>query len=674
VNSMERFLVAPGLQRCVTVCKAIVITPFLFWSANGNAADGDWLTLYPTEVEALISIDRIDRQNSGDNSYHSLDYEREFGVSLSQEGYVSDPDLAWFQLNVEPSITREDTETNSITTEEDGDELDYLLQISLLQETTVPVGFDVEVQNSTNLVTGSLGSRYDNVINSKQASVDWKTKVFPMSLTYREELLEQDFRSSLSSQISSRDEDLQSWVIQGGSSKLDLRLEQKTLDDRVVTRDNDFELSQGHINHWLPWGRKSELRSRLNYSDNTGYNPYKRLSLDETARIQHTDNTFSRTSYRYYSLTQNIETVKQLGKFELHHNLYNNLTTIASVEVDSTHSESLDEKNQLTDLRSQYHKQDLFGANVNAGLGISYELTDRDSNVGLVDVVDESYVVPLGGEVTLNTRFILTSSIIVTNADSTLVYGEGLDYNVIDLVNDLTEIQIIPGGQINEGETIRVTYQADSLPSQEFSTTQARYNFGIDLGWIQFSHSDSKSNDSLISGADESFLNDSRITSTGIEFRWNLINYDIFLGAERRFILSGGFESTIYTYRQTFSWIYSSDARWNLHTIESFTQQDDRERDLYSLDLSLDWRPLPSLSIRPTLGFWKRQSTEVASGSGNSDDEFMTAGFTLHWNYRQVVMNFSYFRNQRTTLTDPTATESQLDEDRVMFKLVRRFL
>jgi|GEM_PF-1057178 hypothetical protein len=672
MNGMYRSQVFPRVMRFISVTRILVFMT-IFWTVNSIAESKNSLTLYPAEVEAIFSFDHDDRNGSGNSSFSSQETDSEFGVRLVQEAYLYDPDIAWFIVDIEPSIMREDTKSSTLTEDSSGRNLDYFFQADILQETTLPVGFNIQIQHSSDLLDGSLGSQYDNVIDTKQASVDWKLDAFPISLTYRDEVLDQEFQTSLNDQLSKRNENLQNWVLKGGSSKLDLRLEHENLDDLISTRNNDFEQDEAYLRHWLSWGRASELRSILEYSDRNGFNANKRLTFEENARIQHTENTFSRTFYRYFSITQNTETEEHNSKFELNHNLYGNLTTIASVEADAARSDNLDENIQTVELFSRYQKQDLFGATVNAGLGVSYGETDRDSTFGLVDVVDESHTARLNG-VILNTRFIFTSTIIITDSTGTIVYSEGFDYVVNNRSGDLTEVQIIAGGQINDGDSILVSYQAQALPSQKFSTTYSRYNLGINLGWLRLSHSDSKSNDSLISGADESFLNDTRFTITDIEFRWELNKSDLLLGAQRNYQLAGGFSSTTYTYKQTFSWTYSRDFRLNLSTIESFTEEEDQDTDLYSLDLSIDWRPLPALSIVPTVGFWQRQDTENSVPRSSSEDEFITAGFKLHWKYRQIAVDFSYFRDRRTLQTNQTVDGNQVDEYKYMFRLIRKFL
>ncbi|MBL3588419.1 MAG: hypothetical protein JMN24_01330 [gamma proteobacterium endosymbiont of Lamellibrachia anaximandri] len=667
-ETMPRIMKCPGYSW-------LIFSMITLWTTNSRALSWDELTFYPTKFEAVVDFDGTNRRKSGS----SRETEWRAGVRVEQDGYALDPGIALFHLDIEPMYTWGDFESSDMSQENSGELLNYLFQLNLLQGTPGPVGFDLSTQRSTNYNTGSLGSRNDNVIDTTRATVNWKNPAFPTNLTYEERSLQEEFRSRLSSAVSERDETLKRWAIKGRSSKLDLRLEHKSLDDQTI-RDQDYEIDEANISHRLPWGNDSRLRSRFDYYDRTGFNANKRLTFDEFARIQHTPNLYSRTSYHYHSIKQNIKNIEHRGIFELNHQLYKNLKTKVHTNITSRNSDNADEDKWLIGLDSKYSKQDLFGASVMAGLGGSYQETDRVSNQEVVEVIDESHIVPLTGSVILNQRFILTGTIIVTDDTGALVYAEGSDYIVIPLAGDLTQLQTIPGGRIDTGDTLLVSYKAEPLPSQTFSTIRTNFNLGIDLGWVRFSHSDNVSDDKLMSGADESFLNDTRNTITDIEFRTKLATVNTVVGAARRFTLAGGFESTTYTSRQLLSWTTSSSTtsrgiQWNLNATQSFTEQESLDTDLYRIDLSAHWYPFARLSIHPTLGTWKRYDTGDAITGGRRDDEFITAGVRGNWRYRELDLSFNYHHDRRTTSTfaQPAGTTTQSVEDRLMFTLRRRF-
>ncbi len=642
----------------------IIIALTMLAVTSGNARAAGWLTFYPTDIEAVARFYSVDRRS---NNNHSLDTEWRAGIRISKEGYSLDPGIARFLLKIEPLYAWGKFDSTTLVEDRNINFLSYLFQLNLLNGTPGPFAFDLSVMRNSNLNTGSLGSRYDNQIENRSATFRWKNAAFPMRLIYAERSLIQDFVSGLSNSRSERDEQLKLLTLRGRSSKLDLLVERQSMDDRVLTRNNDFDVDRAYVMHRFPWGDGSQLRSRVNYYDRTGFNANKRLTINETTRIQHTDDVFSRSTYRYYSVTQDIKTIEHNGEFELVHQLYNNLTSTARAYGRSRSSDTLDETRWRTGLETQYRKRNLFGIGVNGGLGFYYQRTNRNSNMGLAEVIDEPGTASLSGVILLKRRFVILPTIIVTDADGVLVYTEGIDYIALELPEDLTQLQIIPGGRIESGDTVLVSYKAQVLPSQEFSTTYTQYNFGINLGWVRLSHYDRKSDDKLLSGAGESFLKDNRNTVTNLEFNWKMRSFNTTVAAERRFYQVGNFKSTAYTFRQLLSWKASNRLLLNLNMVESFTNTTTLNTDLYNLQLTLDWQPLIGLSVRPTLGAWKRLDKGNTLPGGSRDDTFITAGFTLRWLYRKVSMDLGYHHNRRTTNADQTV------ENRVMFNLRRRF-
>ena len=645
---------------------SLMIALILLAISSSSVQAWDWITFYPLETEAVARFYGTDRRSDNGDTFRDIEWRA--GVHFAQRGYILDPGIALFLLDFEPVYIGGKIESNTHKDDRNGEFISYLVQLDLLRGTPGPFGFNLSAMQSSNLNYLSLGSRSENDIRLNSISAHWRNTAFPMQFSYRERSLKQEFSSGQSGITSQRDELLKTWTARGRSSKMDLLVEHQSMDDRVITRNNDYDLDQVIINHRFPWGTGSRLLSRFNYFDRTGFNGNKRLSIVETAIIQHTDHVFSRSIYSYNSVTQVVETDEHTIETELSHQLYGNLVTSARVFGSSLSSDNLDETRWRTELRGQYHKQNLlFGGNVSVGLTVSYQETDRESSFGLVEVIDEPHVVTLGGMIILNRRFIISATIIVISADGTLVFTEGIDYLVFALTDDLTQLQVIPGGRISIGDTILVSYKAQALPSQEFSTTFTKVRLGYNLGWMSFSHYEYKSDDKLLSGAGESFLTDYRDQITNFEFRWRMANIDTVIGAERRFNKTGNFENETYTFRQFFSWDGWGDTLWNLNIIESFGETDSRKTDLYNLELSANWQPLMNLHIRPVIGAWKRLDEGININNGSRDDSFITAGFTMRWVYRKVTFDLGYNHNLRTTDGRDT------NEDRLMFNLIRRF-
>lgn len=649
----------------------IVVAAISILVVSETAQAWGWLTLYPTEIEAVLWFDgNYRRQKDGDGT---LDNQWEGGVSIRQRGYIIDPEVTNFDLGVEPVYVWGLFDISDDPQKLTGNNLSYYLRLEMLRGTPGPFKYNISAMRVNNVNSGSLGGRYDTEVENKSAAVTWKSTAFPMSLTFDDRLYKQNFLSGKSGATSRRDEHVKSLTLQGRSSKTGLFAEHLSMDNLVPGRNLDYELDRINLGHTLPWGRNSKLNSRFGYYDRSGFNANKRINLNERATIQHTENIFSVTSYDFSSIIQTYKTILNSGGIVLTHQLYGNLVTAADIWGMSQTSDPQDVTRLRGGISSQYSKV-MFGAGVTAGLGYSYQVTDRDSRLGLVDVSDESQVVPLNGAVVLNRRFILTATIIVTNADGALVYTEGIDYTTFDLPDDLTQLQVIPGGQIETGDTILVSYQALALPSQEYSTTNTRYNLGLNLGWVSFSHSYNDLNEKLISGQGDSFLNPRLDVRTNLAFNWNISNVEFQVGGDRRYYKRKEFESTTYSFRQSVDWGAFGNTLWNLNAVQSFTETTTLKTDLYSLDLSVDWQPRSNLSIRPRVGIWKRFDEGESIGSDERNDMFITAGFALRWWYRKVTFQMAYNHNQRTIDTNQLSNgESKTVEDRLTFNLTRRF-
>jgi hypothetical protein len=656
---------------------ATALLVFSVFSGSVQAWSWDWLSLYPPEIEAFTSFDGASRRfmDAGD-SVDSLDYQWDVGLDISQQGYILDPGIVRFKFDLRPYYLWSKYDSVNTTEKITGNNLSYMFRVDMLQGTPGPFWYSVDAARGTNINSGSLGSRYESEFENQSATVYWKNPAFPTHLSFQDRSLFQKVlqtRNNVSSAYIRRDERVKTVTLKGHSSKTTLFAEHLVLDDRVPGRDLDYELDRINLGHNLPWGSNSNLRSRFDYYDRKGFNANRRINLIESATIQHARNISSFSNYSLTSISQNYETIAHDASFNTSHMLYNNLATRGYLWGSSQTSDPQDVKRWRGGLSTQYTKN-FFGAAFTAGLGYSYQVTDRDTREDIIEVINEPNTVPLNGAVVLNRRFVITSTIIVTSADGSVVYTEGIDYVVFDLPEDLTQVQAIPGEQIAVGDTILVSYQAIALPSQEYSTTNTNYNLGLNLGWLRFKHSYTDMDEKLISGQGDSFLNPRRDVRTKLEFRWDISRFEVLLSADRNYTRYDTYEATAFTYREQVNWATSGNTRWNLSAVQSITESTTLNTDMYSVELSVDWQPRYNLLIRPKLGMWRRYDEGEALSTGKRDDEFITAGVWLRWFYRKVTFNMNYVHNQRMTDTyRADAVPSETNEDLIFFNLIRKF-
>ena len=644
---------------------------------NTAKADG-WFYFDPVKFEAAISFNGSLRRDDTGNTAQDSNWKT--GLKLSQNMYFLDPGIATLSLQLEPAYswqyadyTYNRSNGNRVEVEDfSGRLLSYAVNASLFRDMPIPIVADFGAQQGTSINNGSLGSRYRSESSSWFANVVWEFKPFPMSFRYDQVDFVQSNLSGPRGYLTERDELLKIAAISAESSKLKLEIEHLDMDDRVESRQQDYVSDTIALNHLFSWGRDSSLHSRLNYYDRSGFNGNERFTLEENARIQHTENLSSNSRYRFNTGGQTFTANQHFGEFRMQHQLYSNLYTYGRGAASYLESSGADETLWLTELGAQYQKADLFGAAVSGGASLSYGETNRDSSQLLTEVLDEAYTVPVNGFVLLNSRYILAATIIVTNDDGTVVYVEGADYIVLDEVDGLTQLQILPAGRIVTGDLILVSYKALALPSQKYSTTITSYNLGISLGWVNASHSHRNLDNRRISGASDFFLQDDLNDTTNLQFRWKMADIDTSVSATRNYRKVGVYEATSYVFTQDLTWPYRGSL-WSLTLQESFSESKDRNYDSYNLALQARWNPLPNLSINPNLGIWKTvDETFDGNVSYKLDDVYASIGFSLSWWYRDITLSVYYQHNQRDTTRTGVFDRRTLD-DRLAFYLTRRF-
>lgn len=646
----------PGPKCCVFSLMVLAAA-----AADARAQD-ETIHLDPLEWEATVDFDGAWRRSE---SQKTRDLDVETRLRFKQSGFSLDPRIARFAIEVEPRISHGDLSGTDQDETRDGVGVNYNATANIFSGTPDPFGYDLLAARSSDTTEGSLGSRTDFTLETYSVGTNWKSRVFPSTLSLTQRSLQQKFESGLTDVTSERDDVLRTLSYRGRSSKLDLFLERDWLDD-LTDRNSDYTSNRFRAGHRFPWGRGSQLNSRADYLDRNGFNPFERFTLDETVDIEHAANLRSTTGYRFTSLTQTTTTTENAGSFSLTHDLYDSLSTTGHTSASVSDGETLDELSYEGGLDLSYRKKIFWGGQFTASAGAAYRITDRVSAGGFDNVVDESHVVPVTGIVILDRRFVTLSSILVTDATGIVILTEGADYTLSSAGGDLIELFILPGGLASPGDTILVSYAFGVLPSAKFSTVPYQYSAAVDFGWIMVFHQQSASEESLISGAGESSLTDRENSTTGLQLRWDGETARATLSAQKRFDKTGGFETDSLDFGQTFAYDFSPGTAVTLSLSEIFTESTNRNTDLYTADASLRWRPRSNLFVRPHVGYWMRSDSGTVAGGGSTDESYFVGGLDVQWFWRLLSVSARYEHNRRET--DLSASS----EDRIMITVTRR--
>lgn len=625
-----------------------------------------WLLLDPMQWELTTKVDGRWRR-SIQPGQTSREREIETGVRLRQTGAVLDRRIATFGLEIEPVQTKGRFTSNTVSDDRDANTLNYSATVSALHGTPFPFGFTGNASQSTGTTESSLGARSEFTSTNRGVAANWKSRYFPSTLSYDERSIDSLFTSAFNNNRSERDEVVRTLKYHGRSSKMDFSLERSMLDDRIQGRDRDYNDTRARLGHRLRWGKGSRLHSRFRYNDRTGFNPRTRVNLNESAYIQHTKNLNSNSSYQFASTKTTNTTTSHAANVSLTHKLYNSLTTTGGVSGTYSESDFSETKSYSGNLGLGYIKRIPWGGTFSAGVGGSYGITDVKSQQALLDVIDESHVVPASLIVVLDNRLIDVTTIIVTDAPGVVTFTEGVDYTVADAGGGFTQLNIILGGGINAADTILVSYKFQSLPSVKISTRSFNWRTELDYGWISVFHSESRTDQNRISGASDTFLTDDRETRTGIELKWEDGPTRARATGEKRFTKTGGFETDALEFDQSLSHRFSRDATFAIGTAQTFTESNNQTVDFYSGDASFFWHPIRNLTIRPNARLWLRKDQGTAATGDDRFERLKGVGLDARWNWRkiEVLLRYNHDARKASGGTDTV-------EDRITVTLIRR--
>ena len=186
------------------------------------------------------------------------------------------------------------------------------------------------------------------------------------------------------------------------------------------------------------------------------------------------------------------------GNAGLRHQLYESLTS--SLEGHGTYQQDTAAAGNSTfdmygaGLSENYAKRLQSWGHLNLGAGIVADHQDQNSPVGLLTTFDEPHTLysPASPKylqpVYLSQPRVVASSIQVSVAGDTLVYGSDKDFTVVQS-GDLTEIKLVSPAsthvqtllQAGDSLSVTVTYQSQSLGSSSYDTLNATAQLRLDF-------------------------------------------------------------------------------------------------------------------------------------------------------------------------------------------------
>lgn len=629
----------------------IVCTALLGGITDARAAE--WLNFYPVTGELSLDVDgRWKSFDSGESTWQ-IEYEEKLDLRLN--GYSLDPRIFTFNVRLEPTLTQEKSDSPTVTISTDSTTLNYGANFRLLHGVPAsPVSLSADFSANTDTTEGTLGNRRETTNKDSRAGLHWKFTPFQSTLDYKERSLDETFIPGFGQPSTERDEFQQTLTYRGKSRGMELFLEGNEFDDRT-TLDQDYESERARLNNNFGWGKNSRLTSRLEYFNREGFSAEEKISVNESLRLQHTQNLVTTYGYGYRSLQRTTDTETHSGNFGLNHRLYTNLNTSLRLDGSTTQSDQFQDDSYNANLDFNYTKQIRPGVRLSANLGGGYSVSDRTG--GQLDFTESRTATSI---VVLVQRYIIWSTILVT-APGCNPCLDGTDYLVEDAGGDFTQIRIPAGSRIDiiVGDTITVDYVYQP-PTVEYYGIPYRVGVRLEYAVFAFYHRTVGEDQTFVSGPDPTAVGDRRTDTTGIEWNWTWGRNKASVGVERVYGDLFDRTSTDYLLRQTLSYAVAPNAVLSATFSETFLRSD-TDSDTFNGDVSVLWYPAPGLSVTPRISAFHRN---VDPGGAES---FMKAGVDVRWQWRNIGADLLYDHTWRDN------DGASRVEDRVFLKLKRKF-
>lgn len=155
---------------------------------------------------------------------------------------------------------------------------------------------------------------------------------------------------------------------------------------------------------------------------------------------------------------------------------------------------------------------------------LGYQLRDRESEIGQIDIFEEIQVLVGTTPATLNRDYVVADSIVVRNTTGSQTFIEGIDYQVRTLGTQ-TQIERLIRGSILDGESVSVDYSIET--GGTFSYTIVSQNLNVDFSFARYYKLFARYSDtaqSVVEGVPTNPLNSQRLLEFGgrvdIPSRW----------------------------------------------------------------------------------------------------------------------------------------------------------
>jgi hypothetical protein len=579
-------------------------------------------------------------------------------------GSILDPRFLSLRLRIRPEWQQSSWGGETDVPDQTAVRLGWNGSLSLLEDR--PVSLTVTTLRSNATTRSALGAETGVSRSEITGSLRARLRYLPMRLSFRRYTQDHDVRGG--------PQPVRQWFtssrmrLTAKNAKTQLSLERHWYDDRLQQL-NDFAETHGQFHHFFRWGKGSRIESDVDYLDRSGSYRYRNFSWWERVHLQHTRTVHSEYEFRMGSIRSGLGSSS-----------FRWLATAVSFPATSALRARIEGSSHRTRfdighesiLRAGPRLELVTGlplrSRLSVGTSLVYErATQQPGGDGWVAVAGERHVVDVQGTFLLDRAAVDLTSVRVLRPDRTLVYQSALDYQLVES-GPFVEVLVLPTGRIQVGDTLLVDYRHQLVPRASKEQLVATLDVHISAGpFLAYSHSrltgrlgaDEPPLSPVPTGNAVASLRDLDEFAVGLRFRGRTPVGRADAGIERSIRRAETFRIETLELRASWSFNLGSDVLGSVQGAASRTEGTDGPSRTLSANSSVVWWVNRSLSLRATIGSWRRRVED-------SDASFLGAGLAAEWRRGKSLAVLRYDRTQWDEISP------RLD-DRVSVMLMREF-
>ncbi len=597
-----------------------------------------------------------------DNKFERLAFTER--MDLRGGAYVYDPRLLNLRLGVSLGFFQESFSSDEDSGDNDGNLLGFDAQAVFLE--SKPYTLRVFANRVKDTVTREFSGTSEVLIENMGGELALDALQFNSTLSYRRQQAEESLRhiEARTERAETRDVISFRGERQGAVSNIDMDYEYQEVRDEVdsrlsfVAQDASLYLRR-YFGPYLEKDAQARFRvfSREGRFDNfTG-------KADGGLHTDHTDTLRSTFNYGFaFHDTESGDTSTHIASAGLQHRLWGSLKSSLLGFGSYASFESGDNLGYGGRGELGYSKRLPYDGRVNVDTSFSYRIDDQTQTRGEVSVFEEAHKIEDFERIFLSNEMVVLDSVFVTNGDGTVIYEEGRDYTLVE-IDGLVALDRLPGGLLEDGQTIRVDYSFETAEDFEYSTAVLRTDLAFDYGWITVYLNRRVTGQDLLSGEGTAFLDDTENIVTGARLQWSDPRLTASLTAEYRSQDSKRSDFTAPVLRQALSWRALRTLTINFNANQTFAEfrAPDRETTTMLARVAARWRPRAFWDMEVFGGYLERKD-DLAS-----DETFIDTGVRVRIELGRLSIRPSFMvTNRQVGRGDSMRLRANLD-------IVRRF-